>query len=273
MDLRILLISFFALFIISCSNQKDESSDSLLLGTWIQDSTNRTLLPKEHLATRLFDFKENSQLLCYNLNRRRNKAYKTNFIDYEENDSLLFLDYNVTGGLSFPENYGSYKILKTDPNNAILIAQFNTSDSRNPYEDSIIYLRRTKDLQKFKNLITTRKPTHTNLDIKKLLGFWKHDSTEQTMTTKLEKYQYLQFHQVDSLGGIMSTIWNGRKPNKRSLKFELYDHNFIVKDDTLPIMILTDSSFVMGIDNKVQYEAMHYSKVEPNENLPDSLIK
>ncbi len=258
---------------LGCYNPKRDTSNLNLVGTWIIDSTDINPSKERHRIIRFMKFNANNDGANIYYHSQRKRTYKYQFKNYIVEDSILKIDFKVTDGLSVPENYGMYTIKAANENKIKLTALFNASKIGNPDEDSIIILLRTNkldsiqnDLRRFqKSIVKTPK-----IDIKKLDGYWKHDSTVHTLFTSPEKHKFIEFN---SDTANLNFIWAGQKPRKKQFDFKVLDEYFIVKDDTLPILKLTDSLFVIGIDNDRQFEAMYYSKIEPMHYIPQELIE
>jgi len=263
MNRIVLIISTLFLFILGCTTPKQEENSPFLVGKWYQDSTNRELHINEHKTSNLFEFKENHQLVNHILNLRRNRVYQYLFEYQLISDSVIFIDYKIPREMYTPKNFGNYRLKKMGSDTLVLIAQFKTSFS--PYVDSIIYLSRKLDLEKFKPREFNAILDNKELDLNKLVGYWRHDSTESTNSTKIEKNKFLHFDRIESNGGHLNYIWTGNNAEVRSFPFEVLNQNFILKNDTTPIRILSDSFFAFGIDNSKQFEVMYYSKIDSSQ--------
>ena len=95
------------------------------------------------------------------------------------------------------------------------------------------------------------------------------DSTEYINRTSSEKHYYFF---IDT-SGTMYTLWLGRKPHRQSNPIKIGRSAIIGDDgDSIPIKCLDKEHMVFEMpERKGSYEAVFFSRINPDTIIPDSL--
>jgi len=276
--MKIISLFITLLFLFGCDNSKSEINSGYIIGSWVQDSTNRIPHKNEHKKILVYQYRNDGTGTIYTANKRQGRIYENQFKNYKSTDTSLTYEPEKEGGLIFPDNFGEYRLIKKEPNNLILIAKFNTTKVFYPEPDSIIYLSRVDKPKEFLESKIEIKPISNEVSIapfSKLKGFWKKDSTENKSYTSIHKYNFLQFDKVenDSSEVKLTIYWTGKRPNSRISKVRIKDGELFVKEEKIPFFLTSDSQLLLKYSSKAQFHAEYYSKINPKDFIPDSLIK
>lgn len=93
----LILFIFYLLINSGCSNLTQKNDSEYLIGTWVQDSTNRTLIDGEHKVVKVVEYKADTSAVNYVLHLKRNKVYNYGPESFHIVDSLIkfeIIDYH-----------------------------------------------------------------------------------------------------------------------------------------------------------------------------------
>ena len=269
-----LLWAAVVLFIGNCTidnkyNYTKVPIDQYIVGTWLQDSTNKKLHPQKHKSIRIVEYLPNNKGVSYFYSFRHNKVYMYNFDGYELSDtSLIFKD---SDDIVSPPNWDHYRLVRMGPDNFKLIAEFAVSGWSFPDHDSIIYYSRINNADDYlDSLMKIEKPigiTCPHPDLTQLHGYWKEDSTEEINFTSIAKYDYIF---IDT-AGTYHNLWLGRNPHHQQNNFVIKDNELIFEDGNMPIKCLDQDHLIFELISENDYSAIYYSRIKPDKIIPDSL--
>ena len=249
-------------------NANTESED-YLYGTWIIDSTNRILEMEEHPTIRIMEFNKENKGTNHLYSFRHNKIYKNNFENYKVTNTSF--SFHLEDENSYPPNWDKYKLVKMSENNFKLIAKFATTNWTFPERDSIIYYSRITNVKDYLTpFLKKGKATNLNCEspeIKYLQGYWKEDSVEHVNYTSYEEYSYKY---IDTLG-TYGRLFLGNKTYVEQDKIRIVGNKIVFDDGIMTITCLSQNRFVSENNTESYYKATYYSKINPDDIIPDSL--
>lgn len=243
--------------------------ETYIIGSWVQDSTNRKIGEREHAGVVIESFLSDTSGVSYFYHIKHNRVYTFPFQNYRLTDSTLA--YSLPNNFEFPQNWGQYNLVRTGANSFKLIAQFAVTNFSVPPQDSIIYYSRIDDVADYLKPrfekgnvqeLSCPKP-----DLSLLQGYWKEDSTEMIRYTSVENNY---FYYIDT-SGIFYTFWLGNNPSRNSQDFRLASNNLIFSEGQMPIKCLDEDKLIFEWKDNNYYSAKYLSRINPNGIIPDSM--
>ena len=256
---------------MACTNQsvREKPIDEFVLGTWLADSTNRKLGKDEHPRIQFLEFLPGKKAVSHFFSIRHNKVYE-NEVEY----SLTDTSFNYTDEFSLTGPFSArYRVEPLDDTHFRLVAKFPTSNWSDPDRDSVIWYSRVTSAEAYlrpimeSGMASKIKCPAPNMAL--IHGYWKMDSTEYINRTSSEKHYYFF---IDT-SGTMYTLWLGRKPHRQSNPIKIGRYALIGDDgDSIPITCLDNEHMVFEMpERKGSYEAVFFSRIDPDTIIPDSL--
>gem|GEM_PF-4187517 len=267
----VVAFTLVTLLATSCSNQdfRRQPIEQYVLGTWLRDSTNRQLERNEHPRIQLIDFESSNSAINHFFSIRHNKDYITKF-EFELTDT----SFNYNHHLSVPDpSSAGYRLERLDQEHFRLIANFSVSGWSEPERDSIIWYSKVPSAQEYLEPFIASGNTSVmdcpSPSMSRLHGYWKMDSTEYMNLTVTEKHYYFYFDTT----GMMHTLWLGSKPYHKSEPIKIGRESIIGDEgDSILIkcLVLEHMTFETSEESSA-YEAVYFTRIEPDAIIPDSL--